>query len=201
MLLPTLLSASALAWTANSFLLPLELANKANTDNFKGLTLSGLEAVQSKSQTVRLDCSSCPFALDSERNGHHEWTSDVNSELEMRFTTENGKLALNGVPFYPISSPPLPPILSVMQIQKESGDASAKKWKGYHGDLALSYSLEIEKIQPLGNEPGNLASIVLTVLGLEEQMIKVDNIVIKVIEMNDKVILFFSQPSFGLTLS
>ena len=196
MLLPTFLSASALALTANAFLLPLELANKANSD-FKGLRddvadkfahgISALESITSKSQTVHLDCFSCPFALDSERSGHHEWTSNVDSVLELKFATENGRLSLNGVPFYPISSPPVPPILSVKQTQKESGDTSAKKWEGYHGALSLSYSLEIENKQAMGKEAGSLTSIVFTVLGLDEQMIKVDDIKIKVVEFNDKV--------------
>lgn len=201
MLLPTFLS--TLALTANAFLLPLELANKANPD-FKGLSdevadkfahaISGLESIQSKSQTVRLDCSSCPFALNSERHGHHEWASNVDSELELKFTTDNGRLSLNGAPFYPISTPPRPQILSVKQIQKETGDTSAKKWEGYHGDLALSYSLEIENKQAMGKEAGSLDSIVLTILGLEEHMIKVDDIKIKVVEFNDKVNL--ENPSY-----
>lgn len=181
MLLPTLLSAGALALTANAFLLPLELVEKVD-----GLeTLSG-DIPDSLVQTIRLDCSTCPFALDSVRKGRHEWATKVSNELELNFSSENGRVSLNGKPFYPISNPPLPPILSAKQIQKV-GDASVKKWEGYHEDLTLSYSLEIENKKHFSKDKANLLSIVFTIMGLDGEMVNVDDIEILVIETENKV--------------
>ena len=194
MLLHTLLSAGALTLTANAFLVPFGISEKVHhletlggdvTDKI-AQSLKAFEVTHPDFQTVRLDCSTCPFALNSDRKGHHEWAANVNNELELKFSSENGKVSLNGKPFYPISNPPLPPILSVKQIQKES-DGSAKKWEGYHGDLTLSYSLEIENKKHFKAEKTNLISIVFTIMGLEGEMVNVDDIEILVIETENEV--------------
>lgn len=206
MLLPTLLSAGVLALTANAFLLPLEIVEKveyleslADVPNEVAGSLEGFQVNHPKSQSIRLDCSSCPFALESDRKGRHEWTTNVKNELDLKFSAENGKVSLNGKPFYPIANPPLPPILSVKQIQTES-DASAKKWEGYHGDLTLSYSLEIEHKKRFDADKANLLSIVFTIMGLDGEMVNVDDIEILVIETQNEVQRASSQPGFKLTV-
>ena len=190
MLLPTLLPASALVLSASAFLLPLEFADKADHNpqgHLDGVqSLNGFNVLLPKSHTLRLDCSKCPFALNSQRHGHHEWTSDVESELQLTFSIEDKTLSLNGVPFYPVANPPLPPSLVAKQIAKES-HGSAQKWDRYHGDLTLSYSLEIEN-EKFPGENADVVSIVLTILGLDGQMVNVDNLVIKLIESKDQVI-------------
>lgn len=196
MLLPTLLSAGALTLTANAFLVPFGISEKVphletlahDVTEKATQSLQGLQVTHPAVQTVRLDCSTCPFALNSDRKGRHEWATSVNNELELKFSSENGKVSLNGKPFYPISNPPLPPILSVKQIQKES-DASAKKWEGYHGDLTLSYSLEIENKKHFDADKANLLSIVFTIMGLDGEMVNVDDIEILVIETENEVTL------------
>lgn len=201
MLLPTLLSAGALALTANAFLLPLEIVEKiphlevpgGDVPDEVAQSHQGFEVTHSEFQTVRLDCSTCPFALESDRKGRHEWAANVKNELELKFSSENGKVSLNGKPFYPVSNPPLPPILSAKQIQKES-DAAAKKWEGYHGDLTLSYSLEIESKKHFNKDKANLLSIVFTIMGLDGEMVNVDDIKILVIETDHEVHVASPQP-------
>ncbi|MCJ1430573.1 hypothetical protein MMC29_008491 [Sticta canariensis] len=196
MLLPTLLSAGALTLTANAFLVPLAISEKVNRLETLGgdvtdkvaQSLKAFGVTHPEFQTVRLDCSTCPFALISDREGRHEWATDVDNELELKFSSENGRVSLNGKPFYPISNPPLPPILSAKQIQKES-DASAKKWEGYHGDLTLSYSLEIENKKHFNADKTNLVSIVFTIMGLDGEMVNVDDIEILVIETENERII------------
>lgn len=199
MLLPTLLSAGALALTANAFLVPFEIAEEVHHlealggdfpdfPNEVAQSLKGFKVTRPEFQTVRLDCSTCPFALNSDRKGRHEWATNVNNELELKFSNENGKLCMNGKPFYPISNLLLPPILSAKQIQKES-DTSAKKWEGYHEDLTLSYSLEIENKKQFNTDKANLLSIVFTIMGLDGEMVNVDDIEILIIETENDVSL------------
>lgn len=197
MMLPTLLSAGALALTANAFLVPLEVTEGGRHLEFPGgdvldvsdkvtQSYKDFQATHPELQTVRLDCSTCPFALDSDREGRHEWATHVSNELELKFSSENGRVSLNGKPFYPLSDLQLPPILSAKQTQKE-GDASAKKWEGYHGDLTLSYSLEIENKKHSTTDKANLLSIVFTIMGLDGEMVNVDDIEILVIETQNEV--------------
>ena len=136
-------------------------------------------SIPTSGQTVNLDCSTCPFALSSQRDGAHEWTNDVESELEMKFETEGKALKFNGVPFYPISNPTLPPTLFVSQ-SKKNGQSS--NMKGYDGNLRLSYSMEYGEKK---FEENSLVTVLMTVMGLDGQMIKVDNIEIMAIKEQD----------------
>lgn len=192
MLAKQLLSASALALTANALLVPTGMLEKVDTefkpfdDAFMEISknFNGIEVVKTNSKTVHLDCSTCRFALKGERNGQHEWISNTKSDLEMTFATEDGKLTLNGVPFYPMSNT-LPPILAVKQIKKES-EASEVHHEGYEGELTISYGLEIENRRST-EENADVVSIIMSILGLEDQMIKVDDIKIKLVENRGKV--------------
>lgn len=179
-MLSTLLSASVFALAANSFLIPIDI--------IQDVRVSELAPLAPQSQTIRLDCSSCPFALSSERNGRHEWTNDVKSDLEMEFSVDGSSISLNGKPFYPINFPHIPPALSVKQIQKTNdGDTSAKKWEGYHKALTMSYSLEIDE-KHFPENGADAIKIVMTIMGLEGQMIQVDAVEIKVLKQaNGKV--------------
>ena len=162
MLLPTFLSASALALTANAFLVPLETPND-QTSPFDPTSFA------QQSQTLNLDCSSCPFALGKNQDGT-VWKQDIRSDLVMEFTAEGNSLKLNGVPFYPIAMPPLPPAISAKQVPKGEDQLTNEE------SLRLSYSLEFENQNP------GLVKALMTVMGLEGRMINVDNIEIKALK-------------------
>lgn len=140
--------------------------------------------IETNSRTVNLDCSTCPFALSSQRNGAHEWTDDVESELEMKFGTEGKTLKLNGVPFYPMSNPTIPPTLYVSQSKK---DGQSSNMEGYDGNLRLSYSMEYEEKK---FEDNSLVTVLMTVMGLDGQMIKVENIEVTAIKEQDGTVRF-----------
>lgn len=146
--------------------------------------------IDTNSQTLNLDCSTCPFALSSQRNGAHEWTDDVESELEMRFETEGRALKFNGVPFYPISNPTLPPTLHVSQSKK---DGQSSNMEGYDGNLRLSYSMEYDEKK---FEDNSLVTVLMTVMGLDGQMIKVDSIEVTAIKQQDGTVR--PQPYYAL---
>ena len=133
---------------------------------------------ETNSQTLSLDCSNCPFALKSQRDGTHEWTNDVESELEMTFDTDGKAINFNGVPFYPTNSI-LPPMLYVSQSKK---DGQSSNMEGYDGNLRLSYSLEYNEKKV---EDRSLVTMVMTVMGLDGQMVHVDNIKITVVKQAD----------------
>lgn len=181
MLVPTLLSAG-FALTANAFLLPPEAARtlEAAKNNV------GPHVIDPLSRTVTLDCSECPYALASQRNGRHEWTNDVKSDLQLKFTAEDGKLKLNDVPFYPVTPPFTPAPLSAKQIKKvEDENLSAD---GYDRDLTLSYSLEFDnekKHFPAPGEDATLTEITLSILGLDNEVVHVDDIKIKALSIPD----------------
>lgn len=146
--------------------------------------------IDTNDQTVNLDCSTCPFALSSQRNGAHEWTDDVESELEMKFETEGKALKFNGVPFYPLSNPTLPPTLYVSQSKK---DGQSSNMEGYDGNLRLSYSMEYDEKK---FEHNSVVTVLMTVMGLDGQMIKVDNIEITAIKQQDGTVR--PQPCYAL---
>ena len=136
-------------------------------------------SIKTNSQTVNLDCSTCPFALSSQRDGTHEWTNDVESELQVTLETDGKALKFNGVPFYPITNSILPPTLYVSQSKK---DGQSSNMEGYDGNLRLSYSVEYDEKK---FEDNSLVTILMTVMGLDGQMIKVDNIEITAIKQQD----------------
>lgn len=199
MLTKQLLSASALALTVNAVLIPTGMLEKVDseTKSFDDAFMdeifgnfNGVEVVKTNSTIVHLDCSTCPFALKNERNGKHEWISNTKSDLEMTFATEDGKLTFNGVPFYPISNT-LPPILAVKQVERES-EASEGHHEGHEEELNMSYGLEIENKRSTG-ENAEVVSIIMSIIGLEDQMIEVDDIEIKLVETKDKVWLCYAS--------
>ena len=163
----TFLSTATVALTANAFVLPAEIAE--------------VQAAKAKDANFALDCSSCPFALESERHGVHEWTNDVQSDLQMDFAVQNNHLTLNGNPFYPVTIKDLPGELFVHQTKKET--ESEKTLEAYNGDLKLSYTLEIPQSE--GVDGHQIATVILSILGLDGEMVRVDNVKIKAIKAAD----------------
>ena len=100
----------------------------------------------------------------------------------MKFETEGKALKFNGVPFYPISNLPLPPTLYVLQSKK---DGQSSNMEGYDGNLRLSYSMEYDEKK---FEDNSLVTILMTVMGLDGQMIKVDNIEVTAIKEQDATV-------------
>ena len=160
----------ALAVSVNSFLIPGDV--EAFTENHATPAALG-------DSEIKLDCSSCPYALNSERHGGHEWTNDVQSDLKMHFDTNGETLRLNGVPFYPIQAG-IPPQLHVKQSKKDNEDTT---FEAFPGDLRLSYSLEYEERK--ADDGNTLVTVVMTILALDGQMVKIDNVEIKSIKQAD----------------
>ncbi|KAL8926153.1 MAG: hypothetical protein Q9208_003056 [Pyrenodesmia sp. 3 TL-2023] len=179
MLVPSLVSAG-FALAANAFLLPPEVANEYKAA--KNHIIPKL--VNPRSREITVDCSDCPFALASQRNGLHGWTHSVKSDLELKFTAENDQLKLNGVPFYPVTLPQTPAPLSVKQIKKPE-DERVVSHQGYDGDLSLSYSIEVHDTKGFtGSEQGVTASeITFSILGLDNEVAHVDDIKIKTLSL------------------
>ena len=182
--LTTFLSTTALALTANAFTSLSEEINadiqaiEAQADN---ATKVVSRIVDHNSQGVKLDCASCPFALKSERNGAHEWTNDVESDLIMQFAAKDSHLTLNGKPFYPVSIQEMPGLLFAPQVKKISSPKTG--FEGYEKDLKLSYTLEFQGEKA---EDGNTAvGMVMTILGIDGQMVRIDNVKIEAIKHAD----------------
>ena len=102
----------------------------------------------------------------------------------MKFGTEGKTLKLNGVPFYPMSNPTIPPTLYVSQSKK---DGQSSNMEGYDGNLRLSYSMEYEEKK---FEDNSLVTVLMTVMGLDGQMIKVENIEVTAIKEQDGTVRF-----------
>lgn len=99
----------------------------------------------------------------------------------MGFTAEDNTLKLNGVPFYPVAMPPLPPAISAKQVRKDGEEDPSFPTDAE--PVRLSYSLEFEK-ERATKEPQDpvLVKALMTVMGLEGQMVRIDNIVIKALK-------------------
>ena len=193
MLLPSLLSVTALGVAAQAFLVPeIEIDSSPDAHNSNNVVPA---IIDHNTQVINLDCSTCPYALNSDRNGVHEWTADVASDLEMKFEADGKVLKFNGVPFYPKSNPGLPPLLSVSQKKK---DGEVSTMEGYHGQLRMSYSVEYSAKK---FEDHTLVTLLMTVMGLDGQMVKVDNIEIKAIKSDDDTVSPQPLPLFPVRSS
>ncbi|KAL8809176.1 MAG: hypothetical protein Q9223_003276 [Gallowayella weberi] len=178
MIVPTLLSAG-FALAANAFLLPPGTANtfKAAENNI------GPHAIDPLSRSISLDCSNCPYALASQRNGRHEWTNAVKSDLNLKFTSEDNKLKLNGVPFYPVAAFAPAPLFAKQTVKHEEESPSHQ---GYDGHLTLSYTLEVDNKKKNFLAPGKeatLTELTLSILGLDSEVVRVDDIKIKALSL------------------
>ena len=193
MLLPSLLSVTALGVAAQAFLVPeIEIDSLPDAHNSNNVVPA---IIDHNTQVINLDCSTCPYALNSDRNGVHEWTADVASDLEMKFEADGKVLKFNGVPFYPKSNPSLPPLLSVSQKKK---DGEVSTMEGYHGQLRMSYSVEYSAKK---FEDHTLVTLLMTVMGLDGQMVKVDNVEIKAIKSDDDTVSPQPLPLFPVRSS
>lgn len=172
------LTLGALAVTANAFLVPLDSKDLPVTD----LT------VNPGPEVVKIDCATCPYALKSEQNGQREWSHEVASDLEMKVQIINNAITFNGVALYPVTSPGLPPILTVSQHAKAGVETNLE---AADGELRLSYSIELEQ-KPF--EDGNsLITIIISPMALDGQMIRVDDMEIKAIKDTAGTVSFFSD--------
>ena len=109
------------------------------------------------------------------------WTDNVESDLQMEFAAQDKQLTLNGKPFYPATIKQLPGALYAPKTRKNS--ESDKTLKDSQEGLKLSYTLEFEGQKA---EDGNeLTLVTMSVLGIENQMIRVDNVQIKAIKEAD----------------
>ena len=171
----TLLSTSVLALTANAFLVPLEIAEDVQAAKAKAANVIP-SLFDHNTQSINLDCSSCPFALTSERNGAHEWTNDIKSDLHMSITAEQKHLFLNGKSFYPATIQDMPGALYAPQIKKH-GDSEQGK------DVKLSYTVEVD--HDMAEDGNELLTVTMSILAIDTEMIKVDDIEIKTIKQVD----------------
>ena len=99
----------------------------------------------------------------------------------MEFTVEHNHLTLNGNPFYPVTIKDLPGELSAYQFEKVT--ELKKIHEGYNGDLKLSYTLEIP--QPEEVDGHQVVTVILSILGLDGEMVRVDNVKVKAIKAAD----------------
>jgi hypothetical protein len=110
----------------------------------------------------------------------------VKSDLKLKFATGDNKLSLNGIPFYPVDFPQLPPPLFVKQVaKKDEVGMSTEVEHAYPADLKLSYGLEINDVKHFANpgeEEADLISIVISIMGLDDRMVQVDDIQIKLLK-------------------
>ena len=171
MILSSSVAFVSLALGAQSFLDP------GNVDAFSkdGVTQPPSSLLQNAEQTINVDCSSCPYA-SSGKDGI-EWTQDVQSDLEMKFSTDGPSLLLNDVVFYPLNLDLPPPQLHLRQKKKEGEDSTVE---GYDGDLRLSYSLEYDEQE--ADDGNSVVTVTMTVMSLDAQFVRVDDIKIKTIK-------------------
>ena len=177
MLFPTLLTSTALALTANAFLVPLEVADKA-----KAATSTIASDILPLSQTISLDCPGCPFAVEGAENEVHLWAASLpKSELLLKFDTTSDKkqISLNGEAFFPITLTTMQHMLSANQVLKE-GEVLEADVKPYHKPLTLSYS--IDESADIVQDDITLQPITLTILGLDGKVVNVDTISIPIIK-------------------
>ena len=178
MIVKSLLSVGAFSLLAQAFLVIPENIN-LSTELSAGKGRPVVEEVFN-TQDVKIDCSACPFALESNRNGRHEWTNNIKSDLEMKVSTDGQALTFNDVPIYPLGQGSPPRTLFVTQKKK---DGEQSPMKGYDGNLRISYSVEFNEQKM--DDGNNIVSILMTIMGLDGEMIRPDNLEIRAIKTAD----------------
>lgn len=187
MLLPTLLTTSALAITASAFLIPAEVADAA-VEATNVVDPKIVNDIDPKS-LIGLPCTNCPYALASERNGKHEWINGVPNMLMLSLATEDKHLILNDIPIYPISKD-IRAVPSAKQLKwgSTAEDVAAldeKVGSGYGGELILSYSFEFVKEQLLEDTDVKVLETKFQVLAIDSEIVEVPVMIIQMHKQSD----------------
>ena len=173
---PTLFTTTVLALTANAFLVPLEMADKATA-----LTNPTLQA-PSQFQSLALDCSTCPVAHRTSSGNAHSWIENgPKTNLELNFTTEGKQLKINGHAFYPPTTMSMLRPVTVRQVLQSTENPSDEL---FTGPLAISTSLEVveKQFQEPADKPVTLVELTIQIIGIDNKMINVDSIHVKALK-------------------
>lgn len=194
MLIPTLLTTSALALTASAFLIPAEVANAAveATNVVEPQIVNDLDP----KTIIGLPCTNCPYALASERNGKHEWINGVPNKLMLSLATEDKHLILNNIPIYPITGD-FKGVPSAKQYRWSSNadDLAAldlNVGRGYEGELIVSYSFEFVQEQPLEDTDVKVLETRFQVLAIDSEMVEVPLVIIQMHKQLDGEVGFLT---------
>ncbi|KIW45958.1 uncharacterized protein PV06_01657 [Exophiala oligosperma] len=191
MYLAPALVAGALASRASAFLLPLEVTKAAARPAFE---VKPPPSVVMVGGSVDLDCHDCPF-VDPENPSVVQ--VGVESKIQLEFTIDSeDRLNINDFPVYPHESDASnssPVFVTTRQIRAEDGQES--------DPVQLDFALEaLEPIRSIHSPDATLQPLRFTVLGLQGRPVKVDTIVVDLLQTPDQaVIARFSQIPFELT--
>ena len=135
--------------------------------------------------TYKLDCSKCPLALNTMRNGKPEWTNGVKSDLLLNFEVKDNSVFLNGLPMLDANANNLMVPLKVKQVIKDGElDTARVNWQPFEGELGLSYSTHQASPKLFKTEDGitTLYEIDFQVLDIAGQNVNTDDVLIKLIK-------------------
>ena len=175
----TVLSSGAAVATASAFLINPNVPVNVNSAQLQGLTGHPYPT------TYKLDCSTCPLALNSMRNDKLEWTNGVKSDLLLNFEVKDNSVVLNGLPMMDANANNLLVPMKVKQVVKEGElEASGVKWQPFEGELGLSYSTHQTNPKLFKTEEGitTLYEIDFQVLAIAGQNVNTDDVLIKLIK-------------------
>ncbi|KIW18178.1 hypothetical protein PV08_02466 [Exophiala spinifera] len=185
------LAAGALALRASAFLLPLEVTAAAERPAFE---VKPPPEVLMVGGSIDLDCPGCPF-VDPKTPSVVQL--GVESKIQLEFTIDaEDRLNINDFPVYPHdfdASNSSPVLVTTRQIRVEDGQES--------DPVQLDFALELlEPIRSIHNPDATLQPLRFTVFGLQGRPVKVDAIVVDILQTPEKaVIARFSQIPFELT--
>ena len=171
MRLSSFLPTAALALTASAFLIPLEVADKA-------IASAATPSITTSKQTIKLDCPSCPVALE---NG--KWRTESEGEipdthLVMDFAIQNNQLKLNGVPIFPPQNRPI--------IAKQELSHPEEGIKTFPGSIPLSTSIDVQPAMIRGRDGlMKLQVISFEVIGLMDKVVRIPTIKIRLAELSN----------------
>ena len=171
MRLSTFLSTAALALTANAFLIPLEVADKAIADGAK-------TSITTSKQTIKLDCPGCPIAL---KDGKWKPTKETDSEvhLVMDFAVRDNKLTLNDRPIFPPQNARPVGAKQELTYSEEIADA-------FTGFVPLSTGMDVQETMIRGRDGFMKIQVIsYDVLGLQDQVVRVPTIKIRLAELSN----------------
>ena len=170
MRLSTFLSTAALALTANAFLIPLEVADKAIASNPS-------VSITTAKQRTAIPCTSCPVALEDGTWKTEIEKGDPESRLMMDFVVEDKQLKLNGVPIFPPQN--AMPLRATQELQHNGNGI-----KPFRQPILLSTSIDIQPTMIRGKDGlMKLHVISLEVIGLQDKVVRIPSLKIRLAEL------------------
>ena len=195
---------TACALGASALIIPPGIAPASNGEA-PDLSIS---VVNPKNQVITIPCAECAFLTKQENVENIEedgddlfWIQGGENSLLLNFTvSEDGqRLQLNGGDIYPPRQQAnwaLPETIYVKQVPSQAGLVDIKSGEVRSADLEITaYGIKQSEMQALSPNGDMLVPVTFEIMGLENQVMTIDEVEIKLLKTGDGELLIMQVES------